>query len=318
MIRKCPHHQIELWELVKCFVDGLTYEDRKHLKASCNGQLLNQPEEDDWDFLEFMCEDSKLEAAAERRKRGNSSKLVKSVTSESERIAELERELAGYRKGKKKEVGKVGVKFSVCEDCGELGHKAENCPEYYDDEEDDTGEVNYAYGDSKSQGFNSNTYHPGLRNHPNFRYGNASSQLNPNFQGSSQNRSQGNYHKSVYQQGSYDQNRGYNRDGNRGGNSSGNQDQQRGSSGNADESVHSKLDALMKFMTDHKAETKKQFELHDKSAGAMSKQIGQLAADMAKFQKSAGKLPSDTTVNPNHYCSSSKKGNNVHINVVSL
>ncbi|XP_076947920.1 uncharacterized protein LOC143619995 [Bidens hawaiensis] len=51
MIRKCPHHQIELWELVKCFVDGLTYEDQKHLKASCNSQLLNQPEEDDWEYL---------------------------------------------------------------------------------------------------------------------------------------------------------------------------------------------------------------------------------------------------------------------------
>ncbi|XP_076959132.1 uncharacterized protein LOC143635130 [Bidens hawaiensis] len=115
------------------------------------------------------------EAAAERRRRGTSSRSVKSVTSESEQIAELERELAGLRKGKKKEVGNVGVKFPVCDDCGELGHKAENCPEFYDEEEDDTEEVNYAYGVSKGQGMNSNTYHPGLRNHPNFRYGNASS-----------------------------------------------------------------------------------------------------------------------------------------------
>ncbi|XP_076943222.1 uncharacterized protein LOC143613396 [Bidens hawaiensis] len=251
-----------------------------------------------------MCEDSKSEAAAERRRRGNSSRSVKSVTSESERIAELERELAGYRKGKKKEVGKVGVKFPVCEYCGELGHKAENCPEYYDDdEEDDTEEVNYAYGDSKGQGFNSNTYHLGLRNHPNFRYGNASSQLNRTFRD-----------RSGYQQGSSNQNRGYNRDGNRGENFSGNQDQQKRSSGNLDESVHSKLDALLKAMTDQKAETKQQFELRDKSSEAMMKQIGQLASDMAKLQKNAGQLPSNTIVNPNHHSSSSKK----HVNEVSI
>ncbi|XP_076897047.1 homeobox-leucine zipper protein ROC5-like [Bidens hawaiensis] len=47
----------------------------------------------------------------------------------------------------------------------------------------------------------------------------------------------------------------------------------------------------------------------------MSKQIGQLAVDVARFQKNASLLPSDTTVNPQHSSSSSKKGNNVHINV---
>ncbi|XP_076947336.1 uncharacterized protein LOC143619246 [Bidens hawaiensis] len=209
MIRKCPHHQIELWELVKFFVDRLTYEGQKHLKASCNVHLLNQPKEDDWDFLDFMCEDSKSEAVAESRRHGTSSRSVKPVTSESERIAELERELAGLRNGKKKEVGKVGVKFLVCDYCGELGHKADDCPEFYDDEEDDTKEVNYAYEDSKGQGMNSNTYHPGLRNHPIFRYENTSSQLNPNFQVTSQNRSQGNYRQGGYQQqGSYNQNMG--------------------------------------------------------------------------------------------------------------
>jgi hypothetical protein len=47
-------------------------------------------------------------------------------------------------------------------------------------------EVNQMGDRRKQQDMNSNTYHPGLRNHPNFRYGNASNQLNPNFQGSNQ------------------------------------------------------------------------------------------------------------------------------------
>ncbi|XP_076952175.1 uncharacterized protein LOC143625787 [Bidens hawaiensis] len=43
----------------------------------------------------------------------------------------------------------------------------------------------------------------------------------------------------------------------------------------------------------------------------MSKQIGQLAADMAKLQKTAGQLPSDTTVNPQHLSSSSNSKKHV-------
>ncbi|XP_076917754.1 uncharacterized protein LOC143577927 [Bidens hawaiensis] len=84
--------------------------------------------------------------------------------------------------------------------------------------------------------------------------------------------------------------------------------------GNSDESIHSKLDALLKVVTDQKTETKQQFDLRDKSSEAMMKQIGQLASDMVKLQKNAGQLPSDTIVNPNHHSSSSKK----HVNQVSI
>ncbi|KAI3743691.1 hypothetical protein L1987_56754 [Smallanthus sonchifolius] len=65
--RKCPHHQIELWELVKCFVDGLTQEERKYLKSISNGTLLSNPEEEDWDFLERMSQSSKAKASSSRR-----------------------------------------------------------------------------------------------------------------------------------------------------------------------------------------------------------------------------------------------------------
>ncbi|XP_076895296.1 uncharacterized protein LOC143547869 [Bidens hawaiensis] len=44
----------------------------------------------------------------------------------------------------------------------------------------------------------------------------------------------------------------------------------------------------------------------------MSKQIGQLAADMAKLQKTVDQLPSDTTVNPQHFSSSSSSKKHVN------
>ena len=42
-------------------------------------------------------------------------------------------------------------------------------------------------GGGRNFNMNSNTYHPGLRNHPNFCYGNAANQANPNFQGAQGN-----------------------------------------------------------------------------------------------------------------------------------
>ena len=88
-------------------------------------------------------------------------------------IATLERELA---KIKKREVS--AVQYSVCDACGDLRHKIDECPG--ESGQEDVG-VNQVYGDKKYD-MKSNTYHPGLRNHPNFRYGNASNQSNPNFQ----------------------------------------------------------------------------------------------------------------------------------------
>ncbi|KAI3762433.1 hypothetical protein L1987_52863 [Smallanthus sonchifolius] len=90
----------------------------------------------------------------------------------------MERELALLRKGEKKEVAGVKARFDVCEDCGDLGHKTMQCPFQEGRQE----EVNQVYGERKQYDMNSNNYHPGLRNHPNFKYGNAANQMNPNFQ----------------------------------------------------------------------------------------------------------------------------------------
>ena len=174
LIRKCPHHQIQLWELIKSFVNGLTKDERKYLKSTSNGTLLDNPEDEDWDFLERMSNASKSEESADRRtKQPVSKSLPDTDASSKDRIAALEKELARM---KKKEVS--AVQFVVCEGCGELGHRADACPVNSVQESE---YVNQVYGDKKQYDMNSNTYHPGLRNHPNFRYGNASNQMNPNF-----------------------------------------------------------------------------------------------------------------------------------------
>ncbi|KAI3683909.1 hypothetical protein L1987_84424 [Smallanthus sonchifolius] len=266
----------ELWELVKCFMNGLTQEERKYLKSTSNGTLLSNPEEDDWDFLERMSQSSKAEALASRRAKHTISK-----------------------KGEKKEVAGVKVRFDVCEDCGDLGHKTIECPFQEGRQE----EVNQVYGERKQYDMNSNNYHPGLRNHPNFKYGNAANQMNPNFQGVNQNtsstsyqpRQQGNYNSGSYQRGSYNNNRNtnypprnYNQD----------HQQQNGSSG-GDDAVSSKLDALLEMMK----ESKKENEVRDKSFVALERQVGQMAEEISMLKQGGG------TLNPQHQGSSSTNAN---------
>ncbi|XP_021998222.1 uncharacterized protein LOC110895248 [Helianthus annuus] len=283
MMRRCPHHQIEKWELVKCFVRGLDDNTSNRLESMSNGTLLSNHEDDDWEFLERMSKRSKEKESADRAKKHPVSRSLPDLDSK-DRISTLEREMAHI---KKKEVN--AVQFAVCEDCGDIGHTTDQCPtgpgEY-------TEEVNQVFGDRKNNDMNSNTYHPGLRNHPNFRYGNASNQMNPNFQSGNQ----GGYSHQTRQ-------RGYNQDGHGLTNNQG---------GGGD--LNAKMDAMLSMMQ----ESKKENEIRDKLHEALAKQVGQLAEEMAQMRGSMGKLPSDTTVNPKHQSSSTGNVRNVHISAVSL
>jgi len=64
--------------------------------------------------------------------------------------------------------------------CQEIGHYGSDCPSSVGSDEE---EINQVYSSNrKPHDMSSNTYHPGLRNHPNFSYANPTNQLNPNFQ----------------------------------------------------------------------------------------------------------------------------------------
>ncbi|XP_022007203.1 uncharacterized protein LOC110906366 [Helianthus annuus] len=280
LMRKCPHHQIEKWELVKCFVRGLDDTTWNRLESTSNGTLLSNHEDDDWEFLERMSKRSKAKESADRAKKHPTSRSWPDCDSSSkDRIETLERELARM---KKREVN--AMQYAVCEECGDIRHRTENCQA--------TVEVNQVYGDRRQYDMNSNTYHPGLRNHPNFRYGNASNQMNPNFQSGNQ----GGYSHQNCQ-------RGYNQDGHGSMNNQG---------GGGD--LSAKMDAMLSMMQ----ESKKENEIRDKSHEALAKQVGQLAEEVAQMRGNIGKLPSDTTMNPKHQSSSTGNVRNVHISAVSL
>ncbi|KAI3797054.1 hypothetical protein L1987_39744 [Smallanthus sonchifolius] len=276
-----PANSIHTWdEMQQVFLDEY-YLERKYLKSTSNGTLLSNPEEDDWDFLERMSQSSKAEASASRRAKHPISKSAPDYETK-ERLASMEKELALLKKGEKKEVAGVKTRFDVCESCGDLGHKTMSCPFQEGRQKD----VNQVYGDRKPYDTNSNSYHPSSRNHLNFKYGDASNQLNPNFQGSNQGtssyqpRQQSNYNSGGCQRSSYNNNRNtnyplwnYNQD-----------HQQQDESSGGDNAVNSKLDALLEMMK----ESKKENEVRDKSFVALERQVGQLAQEIAQLKQNKG------------------------------
>ncbi|XP_022023498.1 uncharacterized protein LOC110923744 [Helianthus annuus] len=152
------------------------------------------------------------------------------------------------------------------------------------------GEVNTLQGQGgggRNYNMNSNTYHPGLRNHPNFRYGNPLNQVNPNFQGNQGFQRQ--YQTGQVHGGSLGQ----------------------GSSGRNE--VMEMLKGMQMEMQRRNQldEVRMQKdEIRDKAIQSLTTQMGQLASEVAILKKAKGQLPSDTVTNP-------KNIKSININVVS-
>ncbi|XP_021999695.1 uncharacterized protein LOC110897176 [Helianthus annuus] len=266
MLRNCPHHGIQLWELLNAFHEGLSSEDARNLMSITNGTFGTNFEQDDWAFLEQMAVTSKRKAQSSRRARHVIARP----------------QLHGVESGGVQTMNQV---YNVCTNCNEIGHTAEVC--LVGVVEEQVEEVNAIQGGGRNFNMNSNTYHPGLRNHPNFRYGNPSNQANPNFQGS-----QGNF---VPRQPFNDQ--------------SGSSSQ--GSSGGNE--VMEMLKAMQMEMQRRNQldEVRMQKdEIRDKAIQSLTTQMGQLASEVTILKKAKGQLPSDTVTNP-------KNIKSVNINVVS-
>ncbi|KAJ0927024.1 putative aspartic peptidase domain superfamily [Helianthus annuus] len=134
-------------------------------------------------------------------------------------------------------------------------------------------------GGGRNYNMNSNTYHPGLRNHPSFRYGNPSNQANPNFQG----------------------NQGFQRQYQTGQSSSG---------GNEVIEMLKAMQVEMQRMNQRNEVRMQRDETRDKVIQTLTTQMGQLASEVVILKKAKGQLPSDTVINP-------KNIKSVNINVVS-
>nr|XP_043615829.1 uncharacterized protein LOC122587733 [Erigeron canadensis] len=308
LLRTCPHHGIAKWELITAFYDGLLPEEKRDVNSISNETFLTNPEDVDWEFLEKMSVNSKRQAQSNRRARhpiASSSSTSDQAT--KDRLKALERKFAKLGKVESQGVAHVSQEYPICESCDELGHIDLQCPLIPEQVE----EVNKVYGEKRPFYMNSNTYHPGMRNHPNLRYGNSSNQLNPNFQGNNQtgrapfqpfqdrNYNQGNY-QGGQNQGGF--NKGYPRNYQQGNNQGGPSGSNKVSTGE-----------IMEYLK----EMDRKNEIRDKTVESLQKQVGQLAEEVSESRKNPGKLPSDTKINPQHQSGGPKNVKNVEINNVS-
>ncbi|XP_021975437.1 uncharacterized protein LOC110870563 [Helianthus annuus] len=168
--------------------------------------------------------------------------------------------------------------YNVCVLCNEIGHAAKNC-KGVEGQYEEVNALQGQGGGGRNYNMNSNTYHPGLQNHPNFRYGNSSNQANPNFQG----------------------NQGFQRQ------------YQMGQSFSGGNEVMEMLKAMQIEMQRRNqlddARIQKD-EIRDKAIQSLTTQMSQLASDVAILKKVKGQLQSDMVTNP-------KNIKSVNINVVS-
>ncbi|KAJ0847362.1 putative transcription factor interactor and regulator CCHC(Zn) family [Helianthus annuus] len=260
MIKNCPHHGIELWELMNAFHEGLSAEDARDLMSITGGTFGTNYENDDWEFLESMATTSKRKAQASRRARP----------------AIARPQVHAIDDGNVQTTNQI---YDVCAICNEIGHAAENC-QGGDGQYDEVHAVQGQGGGGRNyNNMNSNTYHPGLRNHPNFRYGNPSNQVNPNFQ----------------------ENQGFQRQYQTGQSSSG---------GNEVMEMLKAMQVEMQRMNQRDEVRMQKDEARDKAIQTLTTQMGQLASEVTILKKAKGQLPSDTVINP-------KNIKSVNINVVS-
>ncbi|KAI3828873.1 hypothetical protein L1987_02983 [Smallanthus sonchifolius] len=286
LIKNCPHHGLQMWEMLSAFHEGLTDDDSRDLNSISNGTFGTNYEDVDWDYSERMAVTSKRKAQSSRRARHSVVRAADSPSPEANKLEKLEKQVAN--------MGIGGQQYEVCDQCGELGHSGAN---YTGGSED----VNYVQGGGRNYDMNSNTYHPGLRNHPDFRYGDASNQANTNFKGSSQRAQQPfpprnpNYNQRGYQKGN----------------------EQGGSSGSSNQSNEVVMWGLLKSIQQDLQKKNQADDVRDKTIQVMSTQMGQFATEIAELKKSSGKLPSDTVTNPSHHTSGNRNMKNSHVGKVS-
>nr|KYP31036.1 Transposon Ty3-G Gag-Pol polyprotein [Cajanus cajan] len=190
MVAKCPNHQMPLEHLVQAFVYGLTDEDAKMLNAAANGSIEDMPPDEAMELIKKLALSRQnittrdTRALKEISPADRDPLLVKVV----HELSALTKRVDGLSiQSPRSPTQQLAMVGASCTFCDSPMHISADCPGQYED-------VNAMYqarpGQYQQRDPYSNTYNPGWRDHPNFRYGNSGNQ---NTQGFSSGQSQGNY-----------------------------------------------------------------------------------------------------------------------------
>ncbi|GJR78509.1 DNA-directed DNA polymerase [Tanacetum coccineum] len=296
LLRTCPHHDIPKWELVKVFYDGLDYQNQQFVMATSGGTFFSRPMEEEWEFFEKLSKGSKTQASVDQNNHTSSANFVSNQHGTNSEISELSKKVDLLLRNLGKGVPNVSqVSHDACSMCGDPSHSVNNCQSWGAPSNE---EVNGVYGNRPRNDPFSESYNPGWRSHPNFRWKDDDNRLNntqqqnygykPRYEGGDSFNFQQNYQQRPQQYQNHGQ----------------------GSSNGQQSNIDQKFDLILSELAKSNQGANLKFESLSKSVVNLERQMGQLAEEVHK--REAGKLPSYPTLNPKH-----KPDGPEHVNMVT-
>nr|GEV54622.1 hypothetical protein [Tanacetum cinerariifolium] len=169
LLRTCPHHDIPKWELVKVFYDGLDYHNQQFVIATSGGTFFSQRMEEEWEFFKTLSKGSKTQDSMDQN--NNHTYFANFVSNQhgtNFEISKLSKKVDILLRNLGKGIPNVSqVSHNACSMCGDSCHSVNNCQSSRVPLNE---EVNGVYGNRLQNNPFYESYNPGWRNHPNFRW----------------------------------------------------------------------------------------------------------------------------------------------------
>ncbi|CAL8993229.1 unnamed protein product, partial [Prunus brigantina] len=247
MISSCPHHNIETWMQMQSFYEGLLDSERMMVDATSGEGLMNKTADEAFTLFESLSANS--QQWSHSKGRGAPMKAVVSEVSTNNEIA-----------------AKLDVMCSLLQQAvtGPLGSKVEVQDQSF--AEHMLEQANALQARDPNNDPYSNTYNPGWRNHPNFKWSNNSNVQQPQGPPPGFQIQQRQFQQAPQQV-----------------------QEQRG------DQMGELQDMFKKFMG-------QQMQTNQNLQNAVNKlevQVGQIASSLSN--RASGTFPSQTEVNPRHY-----------------
>ncbi|CAN6718940.1 unnamed protein product [Malus baccata var. baccata] len=269
LVASCPQHQMKEELLIQYFYEGLLPMERQMLDASAGGALVDKtPGAAKLLIANRAHNAQQYEGVGQRdppRPQVNEVSSMPEIQSQLANLTSIVSQLA------------EGMKIhgpSVCSVCSMQGHANDQCPQLIENGGwESANAVGFGNQNQPRHDPYSNTYNPGWRDHPNFKWRDPQQ---PQQQGGFRQQPPGFYTKPFIP----------------------NQNQVQSAPTNSGMSLDN--DQVVKLLTTLTQEVQtqnKERQIQDKRVDNLEKQMGQIAEFMGQIREQ-GRLPSSTVVNP--------------------
>ncbi|CAN6685899.1 unnamed protein product [Malus baccata var. baccata] len=269
LVASCPQHQMKEELLLQYFYEGLLPLERQMLDASAGGALVDKtPMAAKVLIANRALNAQQYEGVGQRGPPRHQVHEVSSTSDLHSQLANLTSIVSQMAEGMKMQ-GPV-----VCGVCSIQGHVSEKCPQLIENGGwESVNAIGFQGQNQSRHDPYSNTYNPGWRDHPNFKW---REPQQPQNQGGFRQQPPGFFPKTY------------------------GPSQNQAQSGPNASGTSLDNDALLKILTklsNGQEDQAKAMQIQDKRVDQLEKQIGQIAEFVGQFREQ-GKLPSSTIANP--------------------